>query len=74
LGWDCHVIEVHERKEKKIRYEELGEIRLDFELLTAIDSHSRANAWRIYLGVGWPVPMTPQAIRSQVRSTLAPGK
>ena len=38
LLWDSHAIEVHQRKEKKIRHEELGEIRLDFELLTAIDT------------------------------------
>jgi hypothetical protein len=29
---------VHDQKEKTIRYEDLGEIKLDFELLTAIDT------------------------------------
>ncbi len=38
LLWDSHQIDVHEHKEKKIRHEDLGEIRLDFELLTAIDT------------------------------------
>lgn len=38
LLWDSHEIDVHEYKEKKIRHEDLGEIRLDFELLTAIDA------------------------------------
>jgi transcriptional regulator with XRE-family HTH domain len=36
--WESHEINVHEHKEKKIRHEDLGEIRLDFELLTAIDT------------------------------------
>jgi transcriptional regulator with XRE-family HTH domain len=36
--WDSHGIDVHEHKEKKIHDEDLGEIRLDFELLTAIDT------------------------------------
>jgi transcriptional regulator with XRE-family HTH domain len=38
LLWDSQEINVHEHKEKKIRDEDLGEIRLDFELLTAIDT------------------------------------
>jgi hypothetical protein len=38
LLWDSHEIDVHDQKEKTIRYEDLGEIRLDFELLTAIDT------------------------------------
>ena len=38
LLWDSHEIDVHDQKEKTIRYEDLGEIRLDFELLTAMDS------------------------------------
>jgi hypothetical protein len=29
---------VHDQKEKTIRYEDLGEIKLDFELLTVIDT------------------------------------
>jgi MmyB-like transcription regulator ligand binding domain len=36
--WDSHGIDVHDHKEKKIRDEDLGEIRLDFELLTAFDT------------------------------------
>jgi transcriptional regulator with XRE-family HTH domain len=36
--WDSHAIDVHEHKQKKIRDEDLGEIRLDFELLSAIDT------------------------------------
>ena len=31
-------MDVHEHKEKRIRHEDIGEIRLDFELLTAIDT------------------------------------
>ena len=38
LLWDSHEIDVHDRKEKTIRHEDLGEIRLDFELLTAMDT------------------------------------
>jgi hypothetical protein len=38
LLWDSHEIDVHDQKEKTIRHEDLGEIRLDFELLTA-DGH-----------------------------------
>jgi transcriptional regulator with XRE-family HTH domain len=38
LLWDSHEIDVRDQKEKKIRDEDLGEIRLDFELLTAIDT------------------------------------
>ena len=38
LLWDSHEIDVHDQKEKTIRYEDLGELRLDFELLTAMDT------------------------------------
>jgi transcriptional regulator with XRE-family HTH domain len=38
LLWDSHEIDVRDQKEKKIRDEDLGEVRLDFELLTAIDT------------------------------------
>jgi transcriptional regulator with XRE-family HTH domain len=38
LLWDSHEIDVHDQKEKTIRDEDLGEIRLDFELLTAMDT------------------------------------
>ena len=38
LLWDSHEIDVHDHKEKTIRHEDLGEIRLDFELLTVIDT------------------------------------
>jgi hypothetical protein len=38
LLWDSHEIDVHDQKEKTIRHEDLGEIRLDFELLTAMDT------------------------------------
>jgi MmyB-like transcription regulator ligand binding domain len=36
--WDSYEMDVHHHKEKKFRHEDLGEIRLDFELLTAIDT------------------------------------
>jgi hypothetical protein len=36
--WDSHEIDVDQHKEKKIRHEDLGEIKLNFELLTAIDT------------------------------------
>ena len=36
--WDSYEMDVHHYKEKRFRHEDLGEIRLDFELLTAIDS------------------------------------
>jgi transcriptional regulator with XRE-family HTH domain len=38
LLWDSQGIDVREHKEKKILDEDLGEIRLDFELLTPIDT------------------------------------
>jgi transcriptional regulator with XRE-family HTH domain len=38
LLWDSHEIDVHDHKVKTIRDEDLGEIRLDFELLTAMDA------------------------------------
>jgi hypothetical protein len=38
LLWDSHEIDVHDHKEKTIRHEDLGEIRLDFELLTSMDT------------------------------------
>ena len=38
LLWDSYEMDVHHHKEKKFRHEDLGEIRLDFELLTAIDT------------------------------------
>jgi transcriptional regulator with XRE-family HTH domain len=38
LLWESHQIGVHDHKEKTIRYDDLGDIRLDFELLTAIDT------------------------------------
>lgn len=36
--WDSYEMDVDYHKEKKFRHEDAGEIRLDFELLTAIDS------------------------------------
>jgi hypothetical protein len=38
LLWDSHEIDVQNHKEKTIRDEDVGEIRLDFELLTAMDT------------------------------------
>jgi hypothetical protein len=38
LLWDSHEIDVHDHKVKTIRDEDLGEISLDFELLTAMDA------------------------------------
>jgi transcriptional regulator with XRE-family HTH domain len=38
LLWDSHEIDVENHKEKTIRDEDAGEIRLDFELLTAMDT------------------------------------
>jgi MmyB-like transcription regulator ligand binding domain len=53
--WDSHGIDVHEHKEKKIHDEDLGEIRLDLELLTAFDTpnwlpRSPANSPRTVAG------------------------
>lgn len=36
--WNSHEIDVREHKQKLFRHSDFGEIRLDFELLTAIDS------------------------------------
>jgi transcriptional regulator with XRE-family HTH domain len=36
--WDSHKIVVGDHKEKLIRHKRLGEVRFDFELLTAIDA------------------------------------
>ncbi|MFJ4655196.1 helix-turn-helix transcriptional regulator [Nocardia sp. NPDC088792] len=36
--WNSHEMNVHEHKEKTLRDADLGEIKLDFELLTAIDT------------------------------------
>jgi transcriptional regulator with XRE-family HTH domain len=36
--WDSYEMGVHHHKEKRFRDEDLGEIRLDFELLTTIDT------------------------------------
>jgi MmyB-like transcription regulator ligand binding domain len=38
LLWDSHEIDVHDHKEKTIRHEDHGEIRLDFEFLTSMDT------------------------------------
>jgi transcriptional regulator with XRE-family HTH domain len=36
--WDSYEMDVHHHKEKQFRHADIGEIRLDFELLTAIDT------------------------------------
>jgi transcriptional regulator with XRE-family HTH domain len=36
--WESYEMDVHHHKEKKFHHEDLGEIRLDFELLTTIDT------------------------------------
>ncbi|MFI1914179.1 helix-turn-helix transcriptional regulator [Nocardia sp. NPDC020380] len=39
--WNSHEMGVYDRKEKKFHHEDLGEIELDFELLTTIDSQAQ---------------------------------
>jgi transcriptional regulator with XRE-family HTH domain len=36
--WNSYEMDVHRHKEKQFRHEDLGEIKLDFELLAAIDT------------------------------------
>ena len=36
--WERQAIEVPDRKAKTFRHDDLGDLKLDFELLTAIDS------------------------------------